>query len=93
MGGSLIKNRCARDLLAVVVNAPGQGMTYFPKLSDGETVVSLRRGRALNSVQRRPARQPATVPLSASSFRRSGRRTSRRARALAWEALGSLDWL
>ncbi len=44
-GELTIKNRCARDLLGVIVKAPGQGLSYFPKLSDGQTV-SLRQGRS-----------------------------------------------
>ena len=40
-GELTIKNRCARDLLGVIVKAPGQELSYFPKLSDGQTV-SLR---------------------------------------------------
>jgi len=88
-----IKNRCARDLLAVVVSAPGQGLSYFPKISDGETV-SLRQGRSLG-----PAPSTSTFgtrALSVPTFRGPVEERAKGAGA-AWEALESLtgsdaDW-
>jgi hypothetical protein len=88
-----IKNRCARDLLAVIVNAPGQGMSYFPKLSDGDTV-SLRQGRSLGPA---PAgTRFGTRPLSVGSFHDQVEERAKGAGA-AWEALESftgsdVDW-
>ena len=93
-GGELtIKNRCARDLLGVVVKAPGRGLTYFPKLSDGQTV-SLRQGRSLG-----PVPSPSsfgTHALGVSNFHAPVEERARGAGA-AWEALESLtgtdaDW-
>lgn len=88
-----IKNRCARDLLAVIVNAPGQGMSYFPKVADGETV-SLRQGRSIGSPP--PSSSFGTHPLSVASFRTQVEERAKGA-ASAWEALESLtgtdaDW-
>ena len=48
-GEVTIKNRSARDLLAVVINVPDKGLFYFPKVPDGGTVVA-GRGRALGAV-------------------------------------------
>ncbi|HEY0464412.1 MAG TPA: hypothetical protein VGC79_09400, partial [Polyangiaceae bacterium] len=92
-GELTIKNRCARDLLAVIVNAPGQGLSYFPKLSDGETV-SLRQGRSIG-----PAPSSSTFgtrTLSATSFHDQVEERAKGSGA-AWEALESLtgsdaDW-
>jgi hypothetical protein len=92
-GELMIKNRCARDLLAVIVHAPGQGMSYFPKLSDGETV-SLRQGRPIGPA---PSSSSTGVrPLSAASFRDQVEERAKGAGA-AWEALEMLtsseaDW-
>jgi len=88
-----IKNRCARDLLAVVVNAPGQGLSYFPKLSDGETV-SLRQGRSLG-----PAPSSSTLGTRALAVATFHDQVEERAKgaAAAWQALETLtgtdvDW-
>lgn len=92
-GELTIKNRCARDLLAVIVRAPGQGLSYFPKLSDGETV-SLRQGRSIGLA---PASSMfGRRPLSASSFHDQVEERAKGAGA-AWDALESLtgsdaDW-
>jgi hypothetical protein len=92
-GELAIKNRCARDLLAVIVNAPGQGMSYFPKLSDGETV-SLKKGRSIGLPP--PASAFGMRALSAASFHDQLEERAKGAGA-AWEALESLvgaeaDW-
>ena len=92
-GELAIKNRCARDLLAVIVNAPGQGMSYFPKLSDGETV-SLKQGRSIGLPP--PASAFGLRALSAASFHDQLEERAKGAGA-AWEALESLvgaeaDW-
>ncbi|HET7539689.1 MAG TPA: hypothetical protein VFK05_07450 [Polyangiaceae bacterium] len=92
-GELMIKNRCARDLLAVVVNAPGQGLSYFPKLSDGETV-SLHQGRSLGPA---PASSSSGMrALSVASFRDPVEARAKGAGA-AWDALEALtnseaDW-
>lgn len=93
-GGELsIKNRCARDLLGVVVKGARGGFSYFPKIADGETV-QLKAGRPLGPV---PAPSPyGTHVLSAGSFREEVEAKARGAGA-AWEALESLtgsdaDW-
>jgi len=93
-GGELtIKNRCARDLLGVVVKAPGQGLTYFPKLSDGQTV-SLRQGRSLG-----PVPSPSSFGTHALGVSNFHAPVEERAKGVgtAWEALESLtgtdaDW-
>jgi len=92
-GDLSIKNRCARDLLAVIVNAPRQGLSYFPKLSDGETV-SFRQGRSLGLP---PASSTfGTRALAVATFRDQLEERAKGATA-AWEALESLtgsdaDW-
>jgi len=88
-----IKNRCARDLLGVIVNAPGQGLSYFPKLSDGETV-SIRQGRSLGPAPTRSSF--GTRALSVMSFHDQVEERAKGAGA-AWEALETLtgvdaDW-
>ena len=92
-GELTIKNRCARDLLGVIVKAPGQGLSYFPKLADGQTV-RVREGRVLGPVP--SATSLGTRALSVSEFRAQ---VEERAQGLgaAWEALESLtgtdaDW-
>ena len=93
-GGELtIKNRCARDLLSVVVNAPGKGLYYFPKLADGQTV-GLTQGRTLGSVGM--ASPLGTHVLSVLSFHDAVEEHAKGVGA-AWEALESLtgsdaDW-
>jgi len=92
-GTVTIKNRCARDLLGVIVSAPGQGLSYFPKLADGETV-SLRQGRSIGAT---PSRSSfGTHPLSVASFHDQVEERAKGA-AAAWEALEFLtgvdaDW-
>lgn len=88
-----IKNRCARDLLGVIVHAPGQGLSYFPKLSDGETV-SLKQGRSLGPSP--SSSSFGTRTLSVSSFHDQVEERAKGAGA-AWEALEALtgsdaDW-
>lgn len=92
-GELTLKNRCARDLLGVVVGAPGKGLFYFPKLADGQTL-ALHQGRALGPL---PAGSPiGTHLLSVGSFHDA---VEERAKGLAdaWEALETLtgadaDW-
>jgi hypothetical protein len=92
-GRLAVKNRCARDLLSVVVKAPGQDFVYFPKIADGETV-SLGRGRPTGSG---PAgASNGNHPLSVSSFHDAVEEHAKGAGA-AWEALEALtgsdaDW-
>lgn len=88
-----IKNRGGRDLLSVVVNAPGKGLFYFPKLADGQSV-SLKQGRSLGSVG--VASPLGTHVLSVLSFHDAVEEHARGVGA-AWEALESLtgsdaDW-
>ena len=92
-GNFTIKNRCARDLLSVVVNAPGKGLYYFPKLSDGETV-KLEQGRSLGSPG--SSTPLGTHVLSVATFHDAVEERAKGAGA-AWEALESLtgsdaDW-
>ncbi|MEI9954575.1 MAG: hypothetical protein WDO74_37805 [Pseudomonadota bacterium] len=92
-GELLIKNRCARDLLGVFVKAPGQGLSYFPKLSDGQTV-GLRQSRVIGPAL--PSSSLGLHPLSAATFRDQVEERAKGAGA-AWEALESLtgsdaDW-
>jgi hypothetical protein len=93
-GRLALKNRCARDLLSVVVKAPGQDFVYFPKIADGETV-SVSRGRSLGSAPP-GASSSGNHMLSASSFHDAVEEHAKGAGA-AWEALealtgGDADW-
>lgn len=92
-GELTIKNRCARDLLSVVVNAPGKGLFYFPKLADGQTL-SLKQGRSLGTAG--VASPLGTHVLSVVTFHDAVEGHAKGAGA-AWEALESLtgsdaDW-
>jgi len=92
-GELVIKNRCARDLLGVIVKAPGQGLAYFPKLSDGQTV-GLRQGRLLGPLP--SSSSFGTRALSAATFHDQVEERAKGAGA-AWAALESLtgtdaDW-
>ncbi|MEO8903492.1 MAG: hypothetical protein ABI627_18385 [Polyangiaceae bacterium] len=88
-----IKNRCARDLLSVVVQAPGKGLHYFPKIADG-AAVSLSSGRVISVA---PASSAAgNHPLTVASFKEAVESHAKGSGA-AWEALESLtgsdaDW-
>ena len=92
-GALTIKNRVGRDLLSVVVNAPGKGLFYFPKLGDGQTL-SLAQGRALGSAGM--ASPLGTHVLSVATFHDEVEAQAKGV-AAAWEALESLtgsdaDW-
>ena len=92
-GELTIKNRCARDLLGVIVKAPGQALSYFPKVADGETV-TLHKGRSLGPLP--AAASPAGHTLSVDLFRKEVEERAKGA-AVAWEALENLtasdaDW-
>jgi len=92
-GELIIKNRCARDLLGVIVKAPGQELAYFPKLSDGQSV-GVRKGRRLGPLP--TSSSFGTRALSASIFHDQVEERAKGAGA-AWEALESLtgndaDW-
>ena len=92
-GALTIKNRAGRDLLSVVVNAPGKGLLYFAKVADGQTV-SLSQGRPLGSVGL--ASPLSSHVLSVLSFHDAVEEHAKGAGA-AWEALESLtgsdaDW-
>ena len=89
-----IKNRCARDLLGVVVNAPSKGVFYFPKIADGQTV-SLHQGKALGSLGA-SASLGGAHPLSVGTFRSHVEERAKGV-AVAWDALevstgGDEDW-
>jgi len=92
-GELMIKNRCARDLLGVIIKAPGQELSYFPKLSDGQSV-SLRQGRLVGPL---PGSSPfGTHALSVATFLDQLEERAKGAGA-AWGALESLtgsdvDW-
>ncbi len=88
-----IKNRCARDLLSVVVKAPGQGLRYFPKIADGASV-SIGSGRVISVGP--SSSSSGTHPLSVSAFQESVESHAKGSGA-AWDALESLtgtdaDW-
>jgi hypothetical protein len=92
-GAVSIKNRCARDLLSVVVKAPGQGLAYFPKILDGQTV-RVDSGRWLGHIA--PSSSAGSHPLSVDSFR-SDVEEHAKGIAAAWDALETLagnevDW-
>jgi hypothetical protein len=92
-GRLAVKNRCARDLVSVVVKAPGQGFVYFPKIADGETV-SVARGRVLGSAP--PSASSGNHLLSVSSFHDAVEEHAKGVGA-TWEALEALtgsdaDW-
>ena len=92
-GELTIKNRAGRDLLGVVVSAPGKGLFYFAELGDGQSA-KLAQGRALGPL---PSSSPlGTRALSVATFQDE---VEKRARGLgpAWEALETLtgsdaDW-
>jgi hypothetical protein len=93
-GAISIKNRCARDLLSVIVKAPGRGLAYFPKIADGQTV-RVDSGRWLGHFAPTPSASGAH-PLSVDSFR-SDIDEHAKGMATAWEALETLagndvDW-
>jgi hypothetical protein len=92
-GRLAVKNRCARDLLSVVVKAPGQDFVYFPKIVDGATV-SVWRGRAVGPAP--PSSASGNHPLFVSSFHDAVEEHAKGAGG-AWEALETLtgsdaDW-
>jgi hypothetical protein len=92
-GRLAVKNRCARDLLSVVVKAPGQDFVYFPKIADGETV-SVWRGRMIGSAP--SGASSGNHPLTVGSFHDAVEEHAKGAGA-AWEALEALtgsdaDW-
>jgi hypothetical protein len=88
-----IKNRCARDLLSVVIKAPGQSVAYFPKIADGEGV-SLQSGHDLGVFG--PISPTGAHPLSVDTFRSDSEQHAKGI-AAAWDALETLagsevDW-
>jgi len=92
-GEFTIKNRALRDLLAVVVSAPGKGLYFFPQIADGASV-TLGQGRALGPLT---AVTPlGTHLLSSTSFHDAVEGRARGVGA-AWEAIEALtgsdaDW-
>jgi hypothetical protein len=93
-GALSIKNRGARDLLSVIVKAPGQGLAYFPRIADGQTV-RVDSGRWLGHFAPTPSPSGAH-PLSVDSFR-SEIEEHAKGIAAAWDALETLagndvDW-
>ena len=93
--GSLsIKNRCARDLLSVVVKAPHEGFAYFPKIADGQTV-SAQSGRLLGHFTTTTSASGSHA-LSVEAFRSDAEEHTKGIGA-AWDALETLagsevDW-
>jgi hypothetical protein len=93
-GALNIKNRCARDLLSVVVKAPGLGLAYFPKIADGQTV-RMDAGRWLGHFAPTASATGAHA-LSVDSFRSDIEQHAKGIGA-AWDALDALagsevDW-
>ncbi|HTA92974.1 MAG TPA: hypothetical protein VK745_25525 [Polyangiaceae bacterium] len=92
-GGLSIKNRSARDLLSVVVKSPGQGLAYFAKIADGQTV-SVQHGHWLGHIA--PASSAGSHPLSLDTFR-TDIEAHAKGSAAAWDALetvagSEVDW-
>jgi hypothetical protein len=80
-------------LLSVIVKAPGQGLAYFPKIADGQTV-RVDSGRWLGHIA--PTSSAGTHPLSVDSFRPDVEEHAKGI-AAAWDALETLagtevDW-
>jgi len=93
-GAVSVKNRCARDLLSVIVNAPGQGLAYFAKIADGQTV-RVDSGRWLGHFAPTTSSSGAHS-LSVDSFRNDVEERTKGLGA-AWDALdtvagGEVDW-
>ncbi|HEY4105592.1 MAG TPA: hypothetical protein VGM44_16955 [Polyangiaceae bacterium] len=89
-----IKNRCARDLLGVVVKPPHEGFVYFPKIADGQTV-SVQSGRLLGHFTMTASGTGAHA-LSVDGFRKDAEVDAKGIGA-AWDALETLggnevDW-
>ena len=89
-----IKNRCARDLLSVIVNAPGQGLAYFAKIADGQTV-RIDSGRWLGHFSPSTSSSGSHV-LSVDTFRTEAEEHAKGIGA-AWDALetvagSEVDW-
>lgn len=89
-----IKNRCARDLVSVLVNAPGLGLTYFPKIADGQTVRA-DSGRSLGHFA--PATSSTGNHALTVDMFRSDIEAHAKGIGAAWEALetvagSEIDW-
>ncbi len=89
-----IKNRCARDLVSVIVNAPGQGLAYFAKIPDGQTV-RVDSGRSLGHFSPTTS-SSGSHALTVDQFRADVEEHAKGIGA-AWEALesvagGEVDW-
>jgi hypothetical protein len=95
-GDLWIKNRAARDLLAVIVKPPGKPARFFDRVADGAAVMA-SKGRALPpSVGHLAPGGPPFAPLDAASFAAT---VDGAARGLgdAWKALEAVanhqtDW-
>jgi hypothetical protein len=93
-GTLTIKNRCARDLLSVIVKAPNLGFAYFPKIADGQTV-SAESGRSLGHFMTTTS-ATGSHALSVDGFRTDVEEHTKGIGA-AWDALETLagsevDW-
>ncbi len=93
-GTLTIKNRCARDLLSVIVKAPNLGFAYFPKIADGQTV-SAESGRSLGRFTTTTS-ATGSHALSVEGFRTDVEEHTKGIGA-AWDALETLagsevDW-
>jgi len=93
-GKLLVKNRCARDLLAVVLKAPGKDPVFFTKIADGQTVTE-SEGKKLGSLGS-PSSAWGAHSLSTGTFKTQVEEQAKGAGS-AWEALESatgseVDW-
>jgi hypothetical protein len=92
-GRLAIRNRSARDLLSVVVKAPGRGLRYFPRIADGATV-NWEAGRALSP---RPSSSATGTHLLSVGVFRDAVEEHAKGLGAAWDALETLtgndaDW-
>src|SRR5450432_2058592 len=93
-GTLTIKNRCARDLLSVVVKAPHESFAYFSKIADGQTV-NAQSGRLLGHFTPTTSASGSHA-LSVDAFRSDAEERTKGIGA-AWDALETLagsevDW-
>ncbi|MEP7049739.1 MAG: hypothetical protein ABJB12_05270 [Pseudomonadota bacterium] len=92
-GQLIIKNRAGRDLLSVVIAAPGGPRRYFPRIADG-AAVRLDSGKVLPAGA--ASGGTGNHPLAVSTFRDAVESNAKGA-AAAWDALETLtgsdaDW-
>ncbi|HEV8247710.1 MAG TPA: hypothetical protein VGP93_18170 [Polyangiaceae bacterium] len=92
-GELLVKNRTARDLLAVILKSPGGSFVSFARIADGATVSSGQGDKLTISL---PGVNPFARPLGAGLFKSTVDRYAEGLGA-AWEALSvyasnEVDW-